>query len=168
MTSLSEGLKEVYDLWDGLRQGRDAPSFDEMLPATLGKASENMAVIAVEGNGAELDFKFIAVGFTLAERFAGAVYGQKVSEMADEYLRDALRDRYQKVVREKAAMFGKGDRKLDHVPHSYEALTLPLIDPQSGEVTHLISTVLYFTGAEYRERFGEDEDTGPVEISDEG
>lgn len=164
--TLSEGLNEVYRLWDELREGRSAPSLDRMIPATLGKMSENMAVISVVGSGDAVDFKFVAVGSKLADRFAGAVYGKLVSELEDETLRTALQERYASVTRNKAPMFGKGDRELDRVPYSYEALTLPLIDENTDEVAYLISTVLYFTAAEYRDRFGVEEDHGPVKLTD--
>lgn len=152
----SAGIQPVFDLWSRLRGDRNFPAFTDLEPETLGRHAEHVILLTVIADTEPPDFRFLAVGSHLAERFGPGLYRSLVSELDDLVLRDTLLTRYRKVVATRAPVYGKGDRQLDRLPYSYEALTMPLGDADSGRVTHLLGVAIYYSLQQYRALFGKD------------
>lgn len=152
----SDGIQPAFDLWDRLRGGRAYPRFNELEPEALGRHAEHAVLLTVLHGKDGPDFRFLAVGSHLAERFGPDLYRSLVSELDDVVLSSTLLARYRKVVATEEPVYGKGDRELDKLPYSYEALTMPLGDAANGQVTHLFGVAIYYTLQQYRALFGKD------------
>ncbi len=154
----SAAIQPAYDLWNSLRADRPYPKFSDLEPETLGKLAEHAILLTVLANDddQEPDFLFLAVGSHLAERFGPGLYRSRVSQLDDLVLRKTLLTRYRKVIASGEPVYGKGDRELDKLPYSYEALTMPLGNAETGQVTHLLGVAIYYTLQQYRALFGKD------------
>lgn len=151
LTSATETIRKTRALWEDLRGGREAPSIFDFVPDRLGDLADFIVVATLIPGDGEPDFKFAVVGSHIAARFGSQIYGRRLSDLPDSGLADTLLSRYREVARRRVPIDGGGDREVDNVPCSYKALSLPLIDEDTGEVTHVVSAVIYMTTRQYRE-----------------
>ena len=147
-------LRKVFQSWRSLRGDKSAPTVEEFDPCLFKKVSGTMAMIEVVRDNGEFGFHFLALGSGLIDRFPSIFYGSRVEELEDSKVRDELMQRYRHVATTGKPYVARYNRHLHNSSLSYEALTMPLIDATSGDVTRLVSVVIYYPEHEFQRRFG--------------
>lgn len=147
-------LRNVFRSWNLLRGDKPAPAVTDFDPCLFQKVAGTMAMIEVTRDDGEFGFHFLALGSGLIDRFPSLFYGSRVEELEDSKVRDELMQRYRQVATTGRPHVARYSRHLHNSSMSYEALTLPLIDKESGDVARLVSAVIYYPEHEFQRRFG--------------
>lgn len=150
----SDQLQRLLDYWEELRGEHPAPLRSDIRPELLGGLNRIIFLCEVLGEREGMDFRFLVFGSEIAERFQHYLKpGDCLSEKSAPLPVEEMRARYRAVVESIAPAQGHGQRDIDNVPYSYEAVTLPLLGQDGQTVSHILGAVIYHTAQEYRSRF---------------
>ncbi len=134
-------LLQLYDYWDGRRNGRRFPTRADIDPLDLKFALGNLTLVDVLQE--PLRFRFRLTGSLFAQRMGLDLAGKFVDDIPDAPYRAKVQATYARVVETGEPSLSLNERVIEGEPHKFEVLRVPLSE-DGAAVTMILTCAMYF------------------------